>query len=99
MVSGARLLRALARSAAAYGCAPELSLAGERDWASALFVGARYDVAAELAAGAAAGRWIADLPVVDLPMPRQFASDVRVLSRRDGAGRIALVIEVLVLAD
>lgn len=99
MVSAARLLRALTRSAEAYGCVPELALAATRDWASALFVGARYDVSATLDSGPATERWIARLGEIDLPMPRQFAREVRVIARDDADERVALTIEALVLED
>lgn len=99
MVSGARLLRALKWSAAAHGCDAEATLAATRDWGSATFVGARYDVEIVLLAGASAEGWIAALPDADLPMPRQFARDVRVIARADAGDRIGLTVEVLVLED
>lgn len=98
MVSATRLLRALERSAAAHGCAPELTLAATRPWASALYVGARYDVTAVLDSGAAAECWLAALPDAELPMPRQYASEVRVLARED-AERITVLIEAVVLEE
>lgn len=97
MVSAGRLLRALAASAEAFGCPAELDLNAARDWASGLFLGARYDVAAAVDRGDAADRWIAALPDIDLPMPRQFAGDVRVITRDDSPKRIAITIEALVL--
>ena len=44
-------------------------------------------------------QWLATLPEAELPMPRQFARDVRVIARRDADERIRLTIEVLVLED
>lgn len=99
MVSAARLLRALTASAESSGCMADLTLVATRDWASALFVGARYDVVATLAPGAAAERWIAALPEIELPMPRQFANDVRVIAREDAGDRLTVTIEAVVLED
>lgn len=99
MVSAGRLLRALMASAEAHGCAATLTLAKTRDWASAVFVGARYDVVAVLAPGDIAERWIAALPDAELPMHRQFAGEVRVIARADTADGIALTIEAVVLED
>jgi hypothetical protein len=99
MVSGARLVRALARSATAHGCAADVVLMAEQDWASATFAGLRCEVAVSLTAGEAAEAWISDLPEVDLPMPRQFARSVRVMARADSAERIALRVEAVVLED
>lgn len=99
MVSATRLLRALARSAAAHGCTPELTLAASRDWASGLFVGTRYDVAVVLADGPAALGWLDALPSADLPMPHQFANEVRVVARSGGDGRLTGILEALVLED
>ena len=99
MVSGGRLLRAIVRSAQAHGCDAEVALAATRDWGSATFVGARFDVAVTLAAGSSAAAWIAALPEADLPMPRQFARDIRVIARDDPDEPIRLVLEVLVLED
>lgn len=98
MVSAARLLRALERSAQAHGCTPALTLVATHDWASALFVGARYEVAAVLERGDAAEAWLSALPEADLPMPRQFAREVAVVAR-DDADRIAATIEVVILED
>lgn len=99
MVSAARLLRALAGSAERRGCVAELSHVATRDWASATFVGARYDVAALVDPGPAADAWIAALPSVDLPMPRQFAREVRIIERTDSSDVITLTIEATVLED
>ena len=98
-MSAARLLRALTRSALAHGCEIEATLAATRDWGSATFVGSRYDVAVDMPAGAAAEGWIAALPEAELPMPRQFARDVRVIAREEAGDRIRLMVEVLVLED
>lgn len=99
MVSGGRLLRALERSAATHGCEAVATLLATRDWGSATFVGARYDVEVVLAAGPAAEAWLGALPEAELPMPRQFARDVRVIARDDADETVRLTIEVLVLED
>lgn len=98
MVSGVRLLRALERSGSAHGCTPVLTLAATRDWASALFVGARYEVTAELEHGDAAEAWLAGLPQAELAMPRQFAHSVRVISHK-GTERLTALMEVVVLEE
>jgi hypothetical protein len=99
VVSGARLVRALARSAAEHGCAAEVSLLAEHGWASATFAGSRFEVKVALAMGKVAEAWIATLPEVDLPMPRQFARSVRVVAREEAKGRIVLRVEAVVLED
>ncbi len=98
-MSGARLVRALAASAEVHRCAAEVALVAEHDWASATFVGCRFEVAVTLPTGAAAEAWIAELPEVDLPMPRQFARSVRVVARGDCDSGIALRVEAVVLED
>lgn len=98
-MSAARLLRALAASAQTHGCAAEFALTRTRDWASAVFAGARFDVTATLGGGADAERWIRVLPAANLAMPRQFARDVSVIARTDADDRITLTIEALVLED
>jgi hypothetical protein len=99
VVSGARLVRALSASAVAHGCSAEVILGAEHDWASATFAGSRVEVTARLPAGQAAQEWIAALPEVDLPMPRQFARSVRVVAREDHGEQIALRVEAVVLED
>lgn len=98
-MSGARLVRALARSADEHGCAAEVALLAEHGWASATFAGSRFELAVSLPVGMAAEAWIAALPEVDLPMPRQFARSVRVMAREEAEGRIALKVEAVVLED
>lgn len=99
MVSGARLVRALERSASAYDCLAAVLLLAEHDWASATFEGLRCEIVVGLAPGAAAEAWVAALPEIDLPMPRQFARSVRVLGRDDTGGSVTLRVEAVVLED
>jgi hypothetical protein len=99
MVSATRLLRALARSAADHGCAPGLALVATRDWASGLFVGMRYDVAVTLDNGPAALGWLHALPHADLPMPHQFANEVRLVAKSAADGQLTATLEALVLQD
>ena len=79
--------------------------AGARPWAaasaptSATFAGSRFDLAMVLANGDAAEAWIAGLGEVDLPMPRQFAREVRITAREDDGERIALRVAAVVLED
>lgn len=68
-----QLLRALARSAGAAGCAAELSHDGETPWASLTFTGARHRVRATGDAAALAG-WLATLPEAELPLAGWFVA-------------------------
>lgn len=86
-----QLLRALTRSAAAAGCAAELSHDGETPWATATFSGARHRLRASGEA-AALGRWLAMLPEAELPLAGWFVASCAA----EVVGREA-VIELLVL--
>lgn len=87
----AQLLRALARAAAATGCAAELRHEALVPWASATFNGGQHRVAV---AGPALDAWLDTLADADLPLIGHFVASLAV--DRDGAGA---VLTVLVLED
>lgn len=86
-----RLLRVLAASAAAEGCAVELAHLGACRWASATFEGARHRLAAK-AEPVALARWLAMLPEAELPLHGWFVASCAA----EVAGGNAMV-ELLVL--
>jgi hypothetical protein len=97
MVSDAErnLLRLIRTSAAAAALSLDAAVTKRRDWASALFVGARLTI--ELAAEEAASfdAWLAALPETELPMRRRFVADADIVERRDGAA----IVEFLVVEE
>lgn len=85
-----RLLRALARAAAAAGCAPVLRHDGTDPWASVTFTGARHRVTAT---GTGLAAWLAALPEAELPLPAgHLVAGCAVTPTASGA-----VLELLVL--
>lgn len=72
--------RALQDSAIAAGAEIAVSLMAERDWASALFDGARltFGVAGS---GERFDGWLAALPEAELPLRRHFIASAEVLDR------------------
>lgn len=86
---GRQLLRALARSACAAGCAVELRHDALTDWASATFVGGQHHVTVLGDAPA----WLAALPEADLPMIGHFVASCEVASVASGATLTLLVLE------
>jgi hypothetical protein len=88
-----QLLRALARSAEAAGCATLLTHLSETPWATVTFSGARHQVRA-VGDATALTRWLAMLPEAELPLSGWFVASCAA----EIAGGEA-VIELLVLEE
>jgi len=75
---GHDVARALRRSAEARGIAAAVSIVARREWASALFEGARFtiDVSAD---DAPLDDWLAALPECDLPLKGYFVAGAEVM--------------------
>lgn len=85
-----RLLRALARSAAAHGCAPELRHETSRPWASITFTGMQHRIGA---IGTGLDAWLAALPEADLAVPGSFVASCDVTAIPGGAVLTMLVLD------
>lgn len=87
----ARLIRALADSAARHGVTIQRRDLHERPWSSATFTGHRLTILVTVA-GAAAAAWLAALPEEDLPVPGRLVADLAVCDQGE-----ATLLEVLLL--
>ncbi|MEH3159352.1 MAG: hypothetical protein PGN08_10765 [Sphingomonas taxi] len=87
----ARLIRALADSAARHGVTIRRRELHERPWSSATFTGHRLTILVTVA-GAASAAWLAALPEEDLPVPGRIVADLAVRDHGD-----ATLLEVLLL--
>jgi hypothetical protein len=93
--------RALLRALEPYAGSSTLLAIHSRDWASALFEGARHRLALVLEgtdAVARAGLMQASLSEVELDYPGGFVADIEVIARLEGEAPV-LAIEALTIED
>lgn len=91
MSAGRRLVRALEASAATSGCAVRVTVARERPWSSATFVGSRHTVVVEC--GPKAADWLAGLAETVLGMHGHLVVELVVRRTPPGAEIDALTVE------
>ncbi len=95
----ALLRRALERSADAAGVVLTIQRSDSTRWASATFVGARHELAAELSPAAGADAWLAGLPELDLPLRGHLLADLKVARTSRVEGGTAILLEALTVEE
>ena len=90
------VVRVLLRDARAHDLPCEADVVARRDWASALFEGARLTIAITGPGGEAFDRWLTLLPEADLPLTGHFVADAGLIAHPEPA---RAVIELLVIAE
>lgn len=95
----ALLRRALEQSADAAGMVLTIVRSASTRWASATFVGARHELAADLSPAADAEAWLAALPELDLPLRGHLLADLKVARISRAERGTAIVLEALTVEE
>jgi hypothetical protein len=95
----AQLSRALVHAAAEAAIAVAVETLRRRPWWSATFTGTRLALLVTAPRAPALGRWLADLPLADLPLRDHFVGSLALDAIEDDGHTVCATLTALVVED
>jgi hypothetical protein len=95
----AQLIRRLLSVAGAAGLAMTADRPHARPWASATFAGMQVSLVLAAPRSPALGRWVADLPLAELPLRGHLVASVAIDSIEDDGATVRIAITALVIEE